>query len=551
VVPETVRLPQGGASSSGAPPGAGSKSGSGSEEPPEVAAARTKARKCAACSQIFSGQARFCPFDGERLIDAPDWDPKEDPLLGKTIDNRYKVLTVLGEGETGKVYKVQHVALGRRFALKVLRRDFARNTEMVARFMQEAQAAAAIGHPNIIAVSDFGELPVGKPGEEPLPYFVMEFLAGMSLPLLLQSEGPLTPARAGPIFLQSASALGAAHAAGVIHRNLKPANIFLTRTGERDFIKLLDFGVAKIVGTSRFTKPGMVPGAPHYMSPEQAAGEPIDQRVDIYSLGVIMYECFSGRVPFEAETYAEVLRKHINEAPAPIEGVVPDSKALGAFGPIVMKCLAKSSKDRFASMVEVAAAIEGAMAPILASANRARAAAARGDGGLSTRRLAFIAGGVVIAGVVSVAAWRMLRGEPAATPGEPPPTGVVAPTAAPQAPTTASQAPSGPSVEPPEPPPSAVVPAAPAAPAAPTTLGTQGTTGPSGVPSNVPEGATAAPPFGAPLFGAPTTPPPSATTPVVSPWAPAAPPSGKPTAAPSRKPPGEAGGIVDPWGAPK
>jgi eukaryotic-like serine/threonine-protein kinase len=328
-----------------------------------------RARRCPTCSQTFSGDSRFCPFDGAPLADAPDWNPAADPLLGRTIDSRYEVQSVVGEGGMGTVYEVRHKSLGRLFAMKVLRRDIAQDAELVARFIQEAKAAAAIGHPNIVAVSDFGALEAEK-GQPELPFFVMEFLAGTSLASLLRTEKTLPAERVGRIMLQCAAALGAAHTAGVIHRDLKPDNIYLVRNGDQEFVKLLDFGVAKITGGKRLTRIGTVFGTPHYMSPEQAEGKRIDARADIYALGVIMYECFAGHVPFEADTYMGVLTKHMYVVPEPVEQASPDASTLGAFGQIVMRCLSKTPEERFATMSDLAAAID------LALGSPSRAAAA-------------------------------------------------------------------------------------------------------------------------------------------------------------------------------
>src|SRR5262249_24465708 len=149
------------------------------------------------------------PYDGDPLVDAPDYSPVADPLLGQVIDGRYEVVSVLGEGAMGTVYQVRHTALDRRFALKVLRRDVAQNDELNARFIREAKAAAAIGHPNIVAVSDFGELPTDASGRGPVPYFVMELLTGATLAELLATEKTLAPARTAKLMAQCASALEA------------------------------------------------------------------------------------------------------------------------------------------------------------------------------------------------------------------------------------------------------------------------------------------------------------------------------------------------------
>ena len=403
------------------PPSPSSAAGTGKKPP--------TARRCPSCKQAFSGEARFCPFDGDALFDAPDWDPGADPLIGQIVDGRYEVVSVIGEGGMGTVYEVRHTTLGRRFALKVLRRDIA-DAEHTARFIQEAKAAAAIGHPNIVAVSDFGEIAVlvagAAPGEEPkrgpvVPYFVMEYLTGISLAQLLRAEKTIDSARAGELVLQCASGLAAAHAAGVIHRDLKPDNVFLIRNGDREFVKLLDFGVAKMAGAGRLTRAGMVFGTPHYMSPEQAAGQSVDHRADIYALGVILYECLTGKVPFEADTYMGVLTKHMFATPEPIDRAAPDASRLGPFGPIAMRCLAKSPTDRYASMAELVAALETALE------ESARAAAARrserpghrwrrGKNDSGTPGLRPVVGpvgiglGVIVAVVVSLLVLRELRG---------------------------------------------------------------------------------------------------------------------------------------------
>ena len=308
--------------------------------------------RCPVCGERFSRGSRFCAFDGTRLAEAAE-DAPSDPMVGQTFGGKYTAVERIGEGGMGTVYEVRHASLDRRFALKLLRPEIAQNTEHLSRFLQEAKAAAAIGHPNIVTVSDFGEHTVGS---RKIPFFVMELLRGASLATVLKAEKTLAPRRAAKIVGACAEALAAAHASGVIHRDLKPDNIFLTGDGA-DFPKVLDFGVAKMSGAARLTQIGMVFGTPHYMSPEQARGQAIDHRTDIYSLGVILYECLAGRVPFEADTSMGVLTKQIFANPEPIERVAPDARRLGALGSIVMRCLAKDPDDRYASMDELASAI--------------------------------------------------------------------------------------------------------------------------------------------------------------------------------------------------
>jgi serine/threonine-protein kinase len=306
-------------------------------------------RRCPTCQQHFSGDARFCPFDGDPLEVAEGYRPEADPLLGKLIEGRYEVESVLGEGGMGSVYAVRHRALDKRFAMKVMRADLAKQGELAARFIQEARATAAIGHPNIVQITDFGELPSGA------PYFVMELLDGSPLSKLIRKGGPLPARLAVRVLIQTASALSAAHAAGVIHRDLKPDNIHITKN---EAVKILDFGVAKMAGAGRLTRTGMVFGTPHYMSPEQASGGEVDHRADMYALGIIMYEMFTGKVPFEADSYMGVLTKHMFMDPEPPSHVNEAARELGALEDVTLRCLEKRPEARYASMEELVADIQ-------------------------------------------------------------------------------------------------------------------------------------------------------------------------------------------------
>jgi eukaryotic-like serine/threonine-protein kinase len=307
------------------------------------------ASRCPSCKQHFTSDARFCPFDGDGLEPAPGYRAEADPLIGTLVDGRYEMECVLGEGGMGTVYRVRHCSLGKRFALKVMRADMAQEGELAARFIQEARAAAAIGHPNIVQITDFGELPNGA------PYFVMELLDGTPLSKLLRRGGPPPFARAVRILKQVAAALAAAHAAGVVHRDLKPDNIHIA---SNDVVKVLDFGVAKVAGAGRLTRTGMVFGTPHYMSPEQASGAAVDHRADIYALGIIMYEMFAGRVPFEADSYMGVLTKHMFMAPEPPSRVNAAVRELGALEDVTLKCLEKKPEARYASMDALVAEVD-------------------------------------------------------------------------------------------------------------------------------------------------------------------------------------------------
>lgn len=304
---------------------------------------RHEIKRCPECGQRYSADGMFCPFDGVRLV-GDRWDPSGDTLLGKTVGARYEVIAVLGEGGMGTVYKVRHSTLGRHFAMKVMRLDMARDEKLAARFIQEARATAAVKHPNVVSITDFGHLETDK-----RPYFVMELLEGETLSEILK-EGPLSPTRGVGIVIRIANALSAAHEAGIIHRDLKPENIFVADGDDELGVRVVDFGAAMIVGASRITKTGVVFGTPHYMSPEQAGGLSVDHRADIYSLGVIMYEMFTGRVPFEADTFMGVISQHMFVKPKSPSEVVPRLRDLGSLEAVILKSLEKTPALRYATM---------------------------------------------------------------------------------------------------------------------------------------------------------------------------------------------------------
>jgi len=287
--------------------------------------------------------------------------PQVDPLIGQTLAGRYAIKKKLGEGGMGAVYLATHNLLEKQVALKILHNEFARKQDLVERFMQEAKSASRIRHENVIDISDFGTTPEG------LVFFAMELLKGHDLHeevARARLAGELLPwSRSKKIFLQICSALQAAHAHGIIHRDLKPENVYLIDfLGEPDFVKLLDFGIAKLTevdeGGRKLTKTGMLFGTPEYMSPEQARGENVDHRVDVYAMGCILFQLVTGKVPFEADNFMGVLSLHLTEPPPSIPVEVFDR--IGApreLAGVIDKALQKDRNLRWGSILELANAV--------------------------------------------------------------------------------------------------------------------------------------------------------------------------------------------------
>ena len=285
--------------------------------------------------------------------------PRRDALFGQVLADRYRVLDLIGKGGMGKVYLAEHVALGKRVAVKVLNAAYTHRPDQVKRFLREAQAASTIGHENVIDITDFGEMPNGS------VFFAMEHLQGEDLGKLLK-RGPLQWSRARRILLQMCRALQAAHARGIIHRDMKPENCFIIhRNGMRDFVKVLDFGIAKFLEENRqvshtLTQAGALIGTPEYMAPEQVQGEAADVRMDIYALGCIMYQLLTGQLPFSDKTMFGVLSQQVNVRPVPPRQLTPEADIPPEVEAIILKAMEKDRANRFQSMSELIEAIVAA-----------------------------------------------------------------------------------------------------------------------------------------------------------------------------------------------
>jgi eukaryotic-like serine/threonine-protein kinase len=393
--------------------------------------------------------------------------PTDDPLIGKVLSERYRIVKKIGEGGMGAVYQAEHALIEKKIALKILFQDLTRRPDLIARFLQEAKSASRIGHENVIDISDFGQSPDG------LVFIAMEYLDGQDLGKALKKSGAMEWERARPILMQITKGLRAAHGNGIIHRDMKPENVYLVqREGRADFVKVLDFGIAKIInpdesGGPALTQTGMIFGTPEYMSPEQAQGSTPDHRVDVYAVGCIMYHMLTGSVPFTADNFMGILTKHLLEAAVPPRKRRPDLPIAPDVEAICMKAMDKDRDKRYADMdafyralgaaggfsfepsqVFVAPRVPKASLkyPTLATANvearESRTAIATGAGTFEDERpgrpeeatagsrkpmmIAMVVGGLALAGV---GAFLALRPSPAATPATTAPAAVAPPSA--------------------------------------------------------------------------------------------------------------------------
>jgi len=311
-------------------------------------------RICPECRKVFGSDAGFCPHDGVPLIDhSPTFSSLDEekqtlppPSKGQEVDvspgmmiGDYQVERMIGEGGMGKIYTAIHPVIRKRVAVKVLSRRYARDAKAIARFVLEARSVNEIGHHNIVDIFSIGELDDGR------NYFIMEHLDGLGLDEILDRVGRLTPGQVLPVFEQLCDALEAAHRKGFVHRDLKPANVIVLRRPPYPFIKILDFGLAKLRGsaTEMETKVGTVLGTPEYMAPEQCRGDQVDERTDVYALGVMLYELITGTKPFFAPSPFKVLVLQQGEPPRPPSQILPVSPQLEQ---VILTALNKDAQRR-------------------------------------------------------------------------------------------------------------------------------------------------------------------------------------------------------------
>ncbi len=346
---------------------------------------------CPTCGTEYPLSERFCPRDGTALRST---DAQAD-LLGSIIAERYHILRKLGEGGMGTVYLAEHVKMGRKAALKVMNPGMTADTDAIARFNREAANASRLNHPNVCGIYDFGETPEG------LIYLAMEYIEGESLTSLIAKSGALAPQRAAAIIHQAADALAVAHDYGIVHRDLKPDNIMIAKGRDNtDLVKVVDFGIAKASASDaqKVTKTGLVVGTPEYMSPEQLAGDKLDGRSDIYSLGLVAFNCLTGKLPFPSESAQEAMIMRLTDEPKTLAEMKADAVWPPALQAVMDKALARDVNDRYQKASEFGRELTKAVAGIAQARRTSEAtqlidgreatgvAASRGAGGASSAK---------------------------------------------------------------------------------------------------------------------------------------------------------------------
>jgi len=319
-------------------------------------------KTCPTCQAGYPTNFAVCPQDGTALIEVGAWSP------GAVLRGKYRILSKIGQGGMGAVYKALHVTFDELRAIKVISPELVDDQLFVKRFKHEAVITRKLQHPNAVRVDDIDEAEDGR------PFIVMEYIEGQSLRKLIEQHGPMPAERVCSIIKQVAAALDAAHKLGMIHRDIKPDNIVLVETPDGEQAKVLDFGIAKIKETRKgemsgmtMTGTGVVIGTPQYMSPEQAMGkrgDELDGRSDLYSLGIVMYQMLTGELPFKADTTMEMLIAHLQQPPLNVRTVRPELQIPAAVADVVMKLLEKKPEDRPADARALVEEIEQAEAGV-------------------------------------------------------------------------------------------------------------------------------------------------------------------------------------------
>jgi eukaryotic-like serine/threonine-protein kinase len=316
-------------------------------------------RICPDCKRTYEDNSGFCVFDGQRLMVTEE----VDPFVGTLIDGKYHVDRRIAKGGSGNVYQATHIKLNALVAVKILHLRLSSDPLAIERVRREAFVTMKVRHTNAIAVMDFGIT------DEKVVYVVTELLKGVTLDQRLRKNGSFSPSETNHIVQQVCAAMAVAHDHQIIHRDLKPENIFIHTDEDRELVKVVDFGIAMYKSkvddeeqTMRLTQAGFVVGTPYYMSPEQCSGLEIDYRSDIYSLGILIYQLLTGKLPFEGTKAGIIVMKHKNEKPRPLYEIKPDIPAV--LNAVVMRALEKKPENRQQTMTELAHEFESAVKAI-------------------------------------------------------------------------------------------------------------------------------------------------------------------------------------------
>jgi serine/threonine-protein kinase len=309
--------------------------------------------ECPNCHATYETAVAFCGDCGNRFSEGGAA-AAADPLIGIVVDSRYRIIDLVGRGGMGAVYRVEHVKMGKVMAMKLLHGELSQNQEVARRFRREAEAVSRLSHINTVSVFDFGT-------HQGMMYLVMEYIEGRDLSDVLRAQGSLPATRVAPILVQVCSALVEAHGKGIIHRDIKPENILVSQQYDRrDFVKVLDFGLAKLREQrerTKITQDGSLVGTPYYMAPEHIRGEGVDSRSDVYSLGAVMYKLLTGETPFSASSPMGIITKHLTEKVDPPSMRFPNLEIPTQCDAIVIKAMNKKPDDRYGSAYELRSAL--------------------------------------------------------------------------------------------------------------------------------------------------------------------------------------------------